>query len=175
MVNERIGVIYRKSDYPGILIRVLIDIIDFAAILITAAVFFLTVFSGVEDDLAIGRILFGFFVLGFGYLGPWKASGIPTLGYLICRVKIVNSKGDRVSIWQATGRALLLFFGPMNYLFDLFWLYGETPRQAFRDKLSGTFLISKSAIVESEGKVVRKVLHVMGYRAQVEDIQRVGP
>jgi uncharacterized RDD family membrane protein YckC len=170
--TDNTAVLYRKQDYPGLIVRLLIDIVDISAVFLVAMVSFVTVFAGVvEDDVFFGRLIF---VLGLVYLGPWKATRYGTLGYLLFRVKIVNAQGARISFWQASGRAFLMFFGPLNYLFDLFWLYGETPRQALRDKLAGTYLIKRHAQVEAQGKTVLKVLHVMGYRMQVEEIQRIG-
>jgi uncharacterized RDD family membrane protein YckC len=175
MSENRIGVLYRKNDYPGFFTRLLIDVVDISAIILFSAISFLTLFANVENDLTIGRLLFAYFLMGFGYLGPWKATRFPTLGYLVFRVKIVNAMGERINVWQATGRAILMFVGPVNYLFDLIWLYGETPRQALRDKLAGTYLIKKNAQVESSGKIVGKILHVMGYRMRVEEIQKLDP
>ena len=67
---------------------------------------------------------------------------------------------------------MFLLFGPINYLVDMFWLYGESPRQTLRDKFTGTYLIKRGAIVETRGTLAKSVLHVMGYRVVVEEIRR---
>jgi uncharacterized RDD family membrane protein YckC len=172
MSQEKLGVVYRKADYPGLFARMAIDAIDFAAVIGVAAASLLTVFSGVEEDATMGRLFLLFLLLGFGYIGPWKATGLPTLGYLLFKVRLVNVHGERVNFWQASGRALFMVAGPVNYLFDSLWIYSEAPRQTLRDKFSGTYLVKKGALEEYRGKVVRKVLHVMGYRTQVEEIRR---
>ena len=173
MNTQRIGVLYRKSDYPGVFIRILVDAIDLALIVVLYCGILLTFFPSEVDQLTVDRVFLVCFLFAFAYLGPWKATGKPTLGYWLCRVKVVNAEGNRISFWQATGRAFFIFLGPVNYLIDLFWLYGETPRQALRDKALGSYFIKKSAIPESNGKIVVKILHVMGYRVRVEEIQKV--
>jgi uncharacterized RDD family membrane protein YckC len=174
MEKQKFGKLYRRSDYPGVLTRIMVDLIDVSTILALCVMTFIVAYLFTEQERVMNLILFGWVILAFGYLGPWKATGFPTLGYFMFRVKIVNSQGNQIDFWQASGRALFLLFGPANYLIDLFWLYGETPRQALRDKFTGTYLIKNNAVLESEGKLVSKVLHVMGYRVQIEEIQRIG-
>ncbi len=166
------GALYRKSDYAGALTRILVDLIDILAILAFGIAACFAAHSLGASSRAIARIICLVILLAFGYLGPWKATGYPTLGYLLFRLQLVNAQGRRPDFWQASGRALFLGIGPVNYLIDVFWLYGETPRQALRDKFSGTYLIKKNAVPVAEGKVVSKVLHVMGYRAVVQEIQK---
>ena len=67
---------------------------------------------------------------------------------------------------------MFIFFGPANFLIDLFWLYGEIPRQALRDKATGTYLIRKNAQETGRGRIIAKVYHVMGYRLRMEEIER---
>jgi uncharacterized RDD family membrane protein YckC len=172
MAAHKTGFIYRKSDYAGVIVRILIDLMDFTTLGISClATIAIASYSGVEQPRVLSFLGFAWIILGFVYLGPLKATGIPTLGYRIFKVKLVNAQGGKADFWQASGRALFLFFGPANFLLDLFWIYGEAPRQALRDKFSGTYLIKNSATIVSQGKVASKVLHVMGYRMRIEEIQ----
>jgi uncharacterized RDD family membrane protein YckC len=171
MERGKTGVLFRKSDYVGVIPRVLIDIVDIAVIGIPGFGTLLVAASMYREERIMGLLLLVWVILGFLYLGPWKSTGYPTLGYWIFRVKLVNASGNKVDFWQASGRALFLLIGPANYLIDLFWLYGEIPRQALRDKFNGTYLIKKNAVIESKGKLVPKVLHVMGYRVRIEEIE----
>lgn len=173
MEREDVGLLYRKQDYLGFFARLFIDLID---VCVLAAGCVLSLYIAVcygyeENDLVLDRIMFAWLLVAFIYIGPFKATPLPTLGYLIFRAKLVNSRGNRAGFWQASGRAVMMVIGPLNFLLDLFWLFGDSPRQALRDKLSSTYLIRKNAEVVARGKIVRNILHVMGYRMQVEEIK----
>lgn len=169
----RTGPIFRSSDYPGFFIRLGIDILDIAFILVACFAAFLLAASFIGDGVWLGRAVFCLILVPFLYLGPLKATRIPTLGYLLFRVKLVDIEGKRPNLWQASGRGLALCIGPLNILLDLFWLYNSAPRRALRDVFSGTFLIRKDAQVEGTGTIVRKTLYVMGYHARIEELSRI--
>jgi uncharacterized RDD family membrane protein YckC len=168
--KERFGPIYRPQDYPGVFKRMAVDLVDFAAVGIGAVALVAALEAGLRGRAASAACL-AFLIAAMAYLGPYKATGLPTLGYLVFGVKVTDMEGRRISLWQATSRLAFMLAGPVNILVDFFWMYNGPLRQTLRDKLCGTVVVEKDAVKVADGRVVFKVVHGMGYRLICEEVE----
>lgn len=157
------GVYYAPSDYLGTGKRLLIDVVDvFAAIilsLLATAIGFFVVTTEESNELVV---LTAWFVVWFAYFVLLKRSRFRTLGYVMARARIVNLQGERPSISSLTIRFLFAMFGPLNLLFDLFWIPSDPARQALRDKFAHTYVIRGDASPAGSGVVTYAPYTILG-------------
>lgn len=61
------------------------------------------------------------------------------MGYRLCRMKIINLRGERPGLLQLTFRLLvtLAFWNPFAWV-DLLWVFSDPYRQALHDKWAET-------------------------------------
>jgi uncharacterized RDD family membrane protein YckC len=85
-----------------------------------------------------------FVVSTFAYLVLLKRYG-RTVGYLAAGARLVDLHGRPPSLGPIILRTCLAPFGILLMLMDLAFLSGDPFRQAFRDKLAGTYVIRRSA------------------------------
>jgi uncharacterized RDD family membrane protein YckC len=102
--------------------------------------------AGALNFLLLVLVWFGYFVL-------LKGSRYRTLGYVVAGTRIVNLGGDRAGYGNLTMRLLFVIGGPMNALFDIFWLTGDKDRQALRDKFAATYVVRQGAVPAGQGPI----------------------
>ncbi|MBL8796772.1 MAG: RDD family protein [Planctomycetia bacterium] len=138
--GEAPGVWYRRRDYVGFYRRLLIVGVD------SLVVFMVCVPCGSLAALEIlpGVLTLMWFMLAWGYLGVLGAHSA-TLGYLIANARIVTLYGERPSVWRMSFRLALWCFGPFNPHIDLAWVLGDPQWRSLRDKMAGTYVISREA------------------------------
>ena len=155
--EDKLGVYYHRADSPGFLVRLLVDVIDFIAIMILAVIFQLGWLLLVPPGSGLNRfttiILLG---LWWIYLVPMKRSGFGTFGYAIFGVRVVNLKGEPPGLLRLTVRTLCFYV--FNPLFDLIFLAIDDNRQALRDRFSGTYVIRRSARPAGKGRFFHPIL-----------------
>ncbi len=145
------GVFYRHQDSPGFFFRVLIAIIDFAAVVALAAgvVYLLgMLLPSVNRRVIAGSTL----LMSWMYEVPLKRSRLGTLGYLLFRVRIVDLHGHRPGLFRMSVRMLVSC--AFNPIIDLIWLTSDDSRQGLRDKLCGTYIVRRSATPAGQGELV---------------------
>ena len=148
------GVYYALTDYAGLGRRLLIDVVDFfvavaaTAVVLAAASFLAPPLLDVPG-FGLGIIV----VVWMGYFVFLKASPYRTLGYVLAGARIVNYRGERPGIPRLIGRLMFVIGGPMNFLFDAFWLTGDHNRQALRDKFASTYVVRQHAVPAGVGRV----------------------
>ncbi|PAY17167.1 hypothetical protein CKO51_22925 [Rhodopirellula sp. SM50] len=139
------GVYFAMDDYAGLVRR-------FAAIAVDALILFV---GGVCLWITIGFVSFQFdpafdpsglfFIAWIGfywmYLTLVKRSRFRTIGYRICGLKIVTTKGERPSLIRMTARMLMWILGPFNLFLDLIWIGADSERQSLRDCYLGTYVV----------------------------------
>ncbi len=117
------GVYYASSDYIGVWRRFGIDLVDVVVAgtvsLAFSAVLILLLSNG--DQLAFG-LLVVWSCVWFGYFVLLKRSRLRTVGYVLAGARIVNLYGDTPSVASLFIRVLFAALGPLNLLFDLFWI-----------------------------------------------------
>jgi hypothetical protein len=67
-----------------------------------------------------------------------------------------------------------MMIGPMNYLIDLLWMSSNGSRQALRDQVLGTYVVSSRAKPVGAGPIVWKNCYLMGYAFVVSEVKREG-
>lgn len=162
------GVYFRRNDYAGFWRRLLIDSVD----LIVIGVGCLTSFAVVWMVLpSAGLILASWGTAFFSYFVLLKRSGVGTVGYRVGGVRIVGYDGEKPSISSLTLRLLFGVLRPLNWLVDLIWLSGDTHRQALRDKLAGTYVVSKDARPAGRGKIVYRRNDIVFYNFLFREVE----
>lgn len=156
------GVYYALPDYIGVWRRLGIDLVDVvvaASLSVVLSAFLLWLLSN-GDQLALG-LLAVWISVWFGYFVLFKRSR-RTVGYLLARARIVNLQGDTPSIASLFIRMLFAALGPLNLLFDLFWIPGDPCRQALRDKFAHTYVIRRDASPAGTGRIAYAQYTLLG-------------
>lgn len=173
---DRIGPLYARDDYPGFFKRLTVDAVDFSSLILVLLVILLLLFSLDVPERVVDWAYSLWLLSAVVYLGPWKSTGVPTLGYLLFGLKLLDLEGKRPGFWRTMGRAAFLAMGPLNYLVDIFWIHQETlPRQALRDRFCGTYLVRKQAHPVGRGRIRFHVVHLMGTRMVGEILDPLPP
>jgi uncharacterized RDD family membrane protein YckC len=148
------GVTYQPSDYIGVWRRVAIDLVDvFVAFAISLAATIVLSLIISNDDRLLLATLVAWVAVWFGYFVLLKRSSFRTLGYILGRARIVNLQGTTPSIASLFLRLLFAMLGPLNFLFDLFWIPSDPCRQALRDKFAHTYVIRRFASPSGTGRI----------------------
>jgi uncharacterized RDD family membrane protein YckC len=161
-VNATHGTYFRRDDYAGFWLRLLIDVIDLlvvggACLLIAAAWIILL------PSVRIKLLLAACTAFVFCYFVPLKRSRMRTLGYRIGRVRIVGVDGGPASFFALSLRLAFATLGPLNWFLDLTWLAGDRHRQALRDKFAQTYVVKLRATPAGSGKLLYQYYELLGY------------
>ena len=170
------GVYYNREAYAGFWLRLMVDVIDISAIMSISIVFtilFMKVLTPSEQFIPVLFVLWA--GLWFIYFVLLKRSNFGTLGYKLCRVRIVNLRGERPSILALTFRLIFAAIGPLNMLFDLIWLSGDENRQALRDKFAQTYVVKKNATPIGTGKITYCDFDLWSWRVMFREVKRTDP
>ena len=162
------GVFYDRTDCAGILRRFAVLAIDGAVVLVLcgiADVALLTVYAP-ENWVSVTCL-----VLAWAYLAPLKTTRWGTLGYHLMGVRLVNLHGEQPTIWRATLRFLFLAVGPLNLLIDPAWVGNDPNRQAFRDKIAGTYVIRRGAVPAGSGPIKYPTYFFIGMAFTLAEVQ----
>jgi len=65
-------------------------------------------------------------------------------------------------------------FGPFNMLLDLFWIPGDTHRQALRDKFAQTYVVKRTAQIEGKGKMTHNYYDILGWSLFFSEVEVPG-
>jgi uncharacterized RDD family membrane protein YckC len=148
------GVYFTRGDYAGFWRRLLIDAVDFPVVVLLSALAFVAVAAvGLRPGDVPGLGLLLLSVVWFGYFVILKGSRYRTLGYVIAKARIVNLRGHRPGLGSLTLRLVFVIGGPMNGIFDLFWMAGDPDSQALRDKFASTYVVLQHAVPAGTGAI----------------------
>lgn len=111
--------------------------------------------------------------VAWSYLAGLKAGARGTLGYRVARVQLVDLRGNPARLGLCTARFLFLFGGPLNLLFDLFWLTTDPNRQTLRDKLSGTYVVRRGALPAGRGPITYPTYFIASMSFTMPEVLRV--
>lgn len=167
------GVLFRREDCAGFWLRVLVDAIDFCVAFTAAFGIYFALLRVSPDDF-----LFQVRMLLFLLLGVWllyfvllKYASSRTIGYRVCRVRLVNLQGQPPTLWEVFTRALFMVMGPLNMLVDLIWLSGDPCRQALRDKFAHTYVVRRGAEPVATGRIGYFRYTIMGTNFLFQEVR----
>src|SRR5438552_6244268 len=115
--NTTNGVYFRREDYAGFWLRFFVDVIDvlvITAVCSVLAIALWTEFPSITWILDLFLAICAIVVLC--YFGVLKGSKLSTLGYWLCRVRIVDLNGRRAKFSSLTFRTLFAVLGPLSWL-----------------------------------------------------------
>jgi uncharacterized RDD family membrane protein YckC len=110
-------------------------------------------------------------LLAWSYLAGLKVTSVPTLGYRLAKVQLVDLQGNRVSLWRSTRRFLFLFLSFANCI-DMLLLSHDRNRQTLRDKLLGTYVIRRGARPLGSGPIAYPAYFVGGLSFVFSEVAR---
>ncbi len=164
------GIYFELESYAGFIRRFAAIIIDFIVLL--ALYVFLSIipllslsidaiheYEGEPDS----RLMLLMIAIAWGYLVILKPSKWRTVGYRMTGLKIINTRGNKPSIFTMTFRLLLWMFGPFHLLFDLIWLSVDSERQSLRDCYSGTYVVRANAEPIGTAPIHLAYYNALGY------------
>lgn len=167
------GVYYATSDYIDVWRRFGIDLVDVVVAgtvsLAFSAVLLLLLSN--RDQLGFG-LLVVWSSVWFGYFVLLKRSRLRTVGYILAGARIINLQGDTPSVASLFIRMLFAALGPLNLLFDLFWIPSDPCRQALRDKFAHTYVIRRNASPAGNGRITYGQYTVLGASYLFQEVQR---
>ena len=143
------GVYFAMDDYAGLVRRLAAITVDTSILLVAGVCLWIAISAtSIQLDPTVDPSGF-FFIAWVGcswiYLTLLKRSRFRTIGYRICRLKIVTTKGDRPSLIRMTARMVMWILGPFNLFLDLVWIGADTERQSLRDCYIGTYVVRHDA------------------------------
>ena len=168
------GVFYHRDDYAGLGRRFLIVVVDSIVCLAAGvAIFIVAALFSRDGVVPLGTALVW---LGFiyAYLAILKSTPVPTLGYLLTGVRLVNMRGERPSFLRTSFRLLLWVLGPIHPLVDFVWLANDPNRQTLRDRFAATYVIRKDAKPAGRGRIALVPYFIWGMTLFFREIRR-GP
>jgi len=79
-----------------------------------------------------------------------------TLGLILTVVKVVNFRGQKPTWFEMTVRFFSLGMYLLHYflILDLVWIWDDGNKLSLRDRITGTYLITKNAVPIGKGKII---------------------
>ena len=162
--------VFARGDYAGFVRRVLANLIDGLLLgvvwLFNRFVLLKAIISQISSELAAGGdpmttmntiqtvtwIVFGFNMACFvAYMVGFKWIRGATPGYSALGIKLVSMNGAPLTLLQATVRFLVSLCSQLALGLGFFWIIFDKKKQAWHDKVSGTYVVRASAqLRESE-------------------------
>jgi uncharacterized RDD family membrane protein YckC len=169
----REGVYFNREEYASFWLRLIVEVIDISVIMAIsiASTVFITEYFSVSKQL-INFIFLLWVGLWFVYFVLLKRSSFGTLGYKLCKIRVVNLYGEPPSILALTFRLMFAILGPLNMLFDLIWLSGDDNRQSLRDKFAKTYVVKRNAIAIGTGKLTYRDYYFLGYSLMFCEVKK---
>lgn len=151
------GIYFALDSYAGLFRRMSVVVTDSIILLIAAVVIWvpLVIFlwdpqTGSTPD----ELFFALWItLVWFYLTAIKRSRFRTIGYRLCGLQIVTTRGKRPTLTAMTFRLVMWVFGPFNFILDLLWLGADTEHQTLRDCYAGTYVVLATAQPVGTGPV----------------------
>ena len=147
-VTDAEQIIYNRQDYCGFWRRFAANFLDgiilgiayklVNTVLLAIASLTGTAYLGFSDWM-LSAIIFWTYMIWFkGYKGA-------TPGYNVFGIRIISINGTQVSIKQITVRIIASFFSAIPLGLGYIWIAVDANRQAWHDKIAGTYVINAEA------------------------------
>ena len=180
------GVYFRTKDYGSLFKRfVVIGVDTFVLVVAGVIISFIWAFFIEEPDLPLAaeyggqspvdfnlEYLIVLAVVSWLYLAVAKRSEKRTVGYRMTGLRVVDLQGKRPSLIRMTWRFVLLLFGPINLIIDIFWLGGDENRQTLRDKISKTYVVKEGAQPVGSGPIEYADYYLLGLSLVFTEVKR---
>jgi uncharacterized RDD family membrane protein YckC len=141
-------IIFNRQDYCGFWRRFAANFLDgiilgmayklVHAVLLVIASLTRTAYPGFSDWM-LSAIIFWTYMIWFkGYMGA-------TPGYNVFGIRIISINGTQISIKQIIVRTISSFFSAIPLGLGYIWIAIDANRQAWHDKIAGTYVIKAEA------------------------------
>ena len=130
-------------EYAGLGIRILAYTIDFA-ILLLPMLFINNLIFGVSypHSNIIGKSsLLNFFIWGFYYAFTESSDHQATIGKRICKLKVINEKGEALSFKKAYWHFAFQIFSVLPLGFGIWSIATDKKKQGWHDMMIGSYVI----------------------------------
>jgi uncharacterized RDD family membrane protein YckC len=169
-VTTETGVYFRREDYASFWLRVLVDVTDFLVFVALCAVLTIPGMAIAPfNRTTMNLTLLIYVTIAFCYFVVLKRSRFRTLGYRLCRVRIVALNGQPPGHGALILRLMFGALAPLNWL-DLIWLSSDIHRQALRDKFANTYVVKANAQAAGQGKVVFQYYFIALYNCLFREV-----
>lgn len=190
--NGLSAVYYARSDYASFSRRLLAAAIDASVVLALAiAINVVVKLSDLlhpvhvpVDDILLAPDLkrsettsdltpvFTLLLVYFAYAIVLRWSPISTVGYRICRLKILNWRGDRPDLMHLIMRAICLVvslftLGPIDFL----WIFSGPYRLTLHDNVAQTLVVKIKAKPLGRGKVTFGIYEIILWNFTLPEIR----
>jgi uncharacterized RDD family membrane protein YckC len=178
MTEAAASVHFAAGDYAGFWRRLVVEIID-----VVAVVALLVALAGVagivaddpdaapSDDTVV-VILVSWAVLVYAYFVFLKRSHFGTLGYRLCRVRLVDAWSRPPGFGPLNLRLLFAVIGPINIVLDMLWIPSDPWKQSLRDKFARTYVVRAGAQAAGPARLVYRQYYVMGMSFVFQELAR---
>ncbi len=148
-ITETERVIYNRQDYCGFWRRFAANFLDglvlgMAYNVVNKILHVIATLSGTTylgfSEWMLCTIIFWVYMIWFkGYKGA-------TPGYYALGIKIISISGAQVSVKQILIRIISSFFSAIPFGLGYIWIIIDADRQAWHDKIAGTYVIKSGAM-----------------------------
>lgn len=130
--------VYHRHDYGGFWRRHFADFFDG---ILLGILFSVVNVSAIPEDLSAILVILTFLTYMIGF----KVYRGATPGYQILRMKIVAINGAEVTVKQIVIRLISSFFSALAFGLGFIWIAFDKNRQAWHDKIAGTYIVRANA------------------------------
>jgi uncharacterized RDD family membrane protein YckC len=145
----------RDLKYAGFWIRVAAFIIDLVVVYIGIFLFALvasgllladggSIFDGTNDSGVVGMIIFAYILILLGVVSYFaileSSEKQATLGKMAVGIKVGNSRGEKISFWNAVGRYLSKMLSGMILYIGYIMVAFDGKKQGLHDKIADTYV-----------------------------------
>lgn len=170
------GVYFERQLYAGFWQRLAVDVIDVAVIFPILAILTILITDAILPSETLARSIFLLWTASlFAYFVLLKRSNFGTVGYKICKVRVINLHGERPGIICLTLRLAFSFIGPLSFPLDLIWISSDENRQALRDKFAKTYVIKRNAKPKGTGQLIYSNYDLWGWHFLFCEVQTKVP
>ncbi len=160
------GPLYRSCDYAGFLRRTTATILD---ILIIFAAWLLG--GGLWELLAPGLVvtragqagaILAMYAFAFVYIFGWRFFQNGTPGYRIMRIRYAYVLSGRPPVSAVLLRSLSAVLLMWVLAIDYIWILFDDRKQAWHDKISGFYVVKRTAQPVGTAAVVQRIVNIFG-------------
>lgn len=164
-MNELHGPIYFLEDHAGFIRRTLALAIDFLILVLCSGIG-TEIYSRLAPDTwftdsSMAMIALAFLVSSLAYLIGFRMTDGGTPGYRLMRIRYASMLDIPPTLLTRTYRAVMAIFLLLFFSLDHIWILFDPCKQAWHDKVTGFYVVRKSAQSHGTQKIVQRVINFM--------------